>query len=117
MRMGLEAVVVEQRVPPTLVLIPVDPSTHAIGVGQFVSLTTMRAEATSYLLLVKGTGAPLGKRPSSMTSFFTLAAISSRPLSALPSPDLDSNKPAKLVYAPIATMVTLWSGWLTSKRR
>src|ERR1700689_20355 len=114
MRMGLLTGVVEQSIPPTLVLIPVKPSTHAIGVGQSAPFTTACAETTSYLVLVSGTGAPPGKRPSSITSFRTLAATSARPTSELPCPGFDLSKPAKLVYAPSATMVMLWSGWLAS---
>src|ERR1700733_7008188 len=96
MRIGLSAGVGVKAIPPPLVFIPGKPSTQAMGVGQ-CPLTTARAEPTSYLLLVNGTGAPFGKSPSSITSLRTLAAINARPSSALPCPGLELSKPATLV--------------------
>ena len=116
MRMGLSFGTVVHSAPPTLVWMPVRPSTQAIGVGQSVPVTTSRVAAGSSCSLVNG-GAPWGNSPSSITSRFTLAATRARPPSGLPCPDFDRRSPARLVSAPSATTVTLWSGCPASRRR
>src|ERR1700726_3071007 len=106
MRIGFFGGTEEQSLPPTFVLMPVYPSTQAIVVGQPWVPTIHLVAAMSSRSLVNG-GPPIGKSPSSITSFFTFVATSARPGSELPWPGLERSRPAKLVSPPIATTVTL----------
>ena len=72
-------------VPPTIVWMPLSPSTHAIGVGQPSPPTTAAAASRSIFWFVNA-GPPPGNTPSICTRRRTFLATSRRPSSLLPCP-------------------------------